>query len=1087
MKKFMLLLTVLLISVGSVLAQMKEVSGVVLNQKDNQPINRATVKAKSGKGGAYTDAQGRFRFKVPEAEKMLVVSLVGMKTVEIPVGTNLKIVLKEEASQLDDVVVTGYSSATKRSFTGSATVVNTEALEKKSVSNVSQALAGEVPGVNVINSSGQPGSSASIDIRGVASVNAGTSPLIVVDGVPFMGAMASLNPADIESTTLLKDAASTSIYGARGAHGVIVVTTKRGAVGKIGVSADVKYGVNTIWIPRHSVITSPDEYLELGWSGIYTRGLYDPALTKTLGAIGSPEREQAARQYAMDNLFGAQGIAPKYNYFAIQDDLSKNIDPNTGKVLPNAARRYTPERWADHAFQASSRTEANVQISGGTQNLRAFTSVGYLNDKGISRQSDFQRFSGRTNVEFRPVSWLNTKANLSLAKSKTNAAGQSSASSANLFYYIDNMPPIYPVFARDEKGNVIPSRYYKGLNEYDYGEGRGFQGMANALGNAYFNIDRSERLHIDYNANATLNLFDGLTFENTLSGTFVNTFSISTESPFYGSATNVYGTLYHGIGQSESVNALSLLRYRKNFGGNHNLEAFLAHEAYRFTTQSRAIEKKGFVDPFDTSLSNALEMSRPATGTKDVYAIESFFGQANYDYQGKYFASGTLRRDGSSRFANNKWGTFGSVGLAWVLTGEEFLKENSTLNFLKLKASYGTLGQQDGISYYSGFDSYAIRILEGKPSLLFDGKGNPDLTWERSSMFQVGFEAELFKRLIINAEFYIKNSSDLIYERRVAPSNGYAIYTVNDGLLRNTGLDIDLTAKILQGPDYFFNIRANAGFLSNKMIRMAIEPSTGQPKYIDESISMYGRMANRSLYDYYMRDFVGVNPDNGVAQYRLFYVDNNKDNKFNEGDEAIASLESFYHKNKDKRDLVREGVTETYSDATRLYVGKSALPTVRGGFTLLGGFKGFDLSAQFIYGLGGYGYDSVYAGLMHNRGVGKQNWHIDIRNRWTAKGQQTDVPRLSNELDVNVDSPSSRFLTSNSFLHLANVRLGYTLPKTWVSGMKLSGVNVWVSGDNLYIMTARRGYNPTTSRTGGSSSYRYDPLTTLTAGLRVTF
>lgn len=1080
MKRITLLFAFLVMSMGMALAQSQvEVSGTVISAEDNQPIIGATVRGKTSKKGDRTNIDGKFKFTVPANEKIIIVSFVGMKTREVSVGQNLRIVLQPDSKTLDEVVALGYSSGTKRSFTGSAVTVKAEALEKKNVANVTQALAGEVPGVNIVNTNGQPGSTAEVYVRGVGSVNAGTGPLYVVDGVPFSGNISSLNPADIESTTLLKDAASTSIYGARGANGVIVITTKSGRSGAMNVSADVKYGINTAtWIPRHDIIKSPDEYLEIGWSGLH---MYAMQRQK------DPLSDQAAREWASANIFSESGLNTKYNYY--NAEVGKVIDPTTGKVYAGLQRKYTPEVWADEAFQKSNRTEANIQINGGTDKLRGFMSLGYLSDKGINKGSDFSRFTGRLNVEINPYTWFNTKSSLAFTKSRSSNAGQSTASSANLFFFVDGMPPIYPVYERDKDGNKILSPYFNNQYQFDYGDGRGFSGRSNGLADAIYDTNRTERNEVVYNTKMTLRFLDGFSFENTLSGTFSNAFNKQRGNKWYGDSGNSKGTIFHVIDNVNTYNFLSMLRYSKKFD-KHTVEAFGAHEANLYEFTRDLVLKRHLVDPFNDDLGNAIIFDAPPGGRTDTYRLESYFAQANYDYDGKYFVSGTFRRDGSSRFVNHKWGNFGSIGLAWEITAEDFMMDNKWFPFLKLKASYGTLGQQDEIGYYAGRDLYDIKNNNGELALALKTKGNADLTWEKASMLQLGLDFNVGKFLTGSIEYYNKISTDLIYDRRVAPSNGYAIIKVNDGRLQNQGLDLDLTAHILKNKeqDYYLDFRLNAGFLSNKMLQMPIEPSTGQPKHIDTTTNPYGRQKNRSLYDYYMREFVGVDDETGLSQWTMYYSDVNGDGKFTQDvDKPIESYIDFINDKKNEGAKVEKTLTSKYQNATKVYIGKSALATVRGGFNISGGFKGLELSLQFIYSLGGYGYDSVYASLMDNQQIGKNNWHVDIRDRWTPENKTSEIPRINNGLDSNVRSTSSRFLTSNSFLHFANARLGYSLPKNWISSLNLKSMKVWVSGDNLALWSARRGFNPSTSVSGGSSSLRYNPMTTVTAGLSVNF
>ncbi|XP_060149167.1 tonB-dependent receptor P39-like [Globicephala melas] len=1087
-------------TIGVALAQQRVVKGGVISKSDNQPVIGATVLLQGNqKVGTITDYDGNFTLKVPEDAKNLVVSYVGYakKVVAIKDGS-LKVYLEQDQKMLEEVVAVGYSKATKRSFTGSAVTVKGAELSKKSVASITQALSGEVPGVNIVNTSGQPGSSPDVYVRGVGSVNSnGRAPLYVVDGVPYMGHLNSINPSDIESTTLLKDAAATSIYGARGANGVVVITTKRGKVGKFSVNASFKQGYNTAsLIPRHEVITSPEEFIEMGWAGVRNQNIWSPHRIDDPANPGSqivlpwsPENIKKWTAESIDvankNIFSGSGVNPKYNMWNVPAGKTL-IDPKTGKIAEGVTRKYTPELWGDEAFQTSLRTEGNIQLAGGNSKLRAFMSLGYLNDKGIIKNSSFQRLTGRMNVNFNPYKWLTTRASLAYNRSESFYSGQAESTSDNVFSYIDNMPTIYPVYLRNDKGEKIPDPYYKDSFRYDYGDGRGYAGgSSNGIADTFYNPKRKVTNTVDFNIGATIKFMKGLSLENTLSGNFVSAQFREKTNAFYGQSSSKGGVLWHKHAYDFSNNLLSLLRYSTRIN-DHNIEAFVAHEATRFTTNYDAASKKGMVDDYSEEFAMAMKTDFPPGGYTTEYALESYFGQLNYDFSNKYYASLSIRRDGSSKFLNNKWGTFGAGSLAWVVSEEDFLKDNKILNYLKVKASYGTLGQQNGINLYSGYDIYVATPLADEISLKFDHRGNPDLTWERSSMAQIGFEATLFKKLDINVELYHKVSTDFLYNRSVAPSNGYTSYKVNDGAMINQGIDIDLNYRIFKTKDAYLNFKMNAGFLANRVSKIAIEPSTGEPKFLDID-GVYGRQSGRSLFDYYLQEYVGVNKENGQAQWVMYYVDNDANNKFTDGDLAIHSLVKYEHDNPQDMSKVKKTVTEDYDSATKNYVGKSALPVVRGGFTLSGGYKSFELSVQCVYSLGGYGYDNIYANLMNNGQVGNRNWHVDMRNSWKGVGDETDVPRMTNGLDPTVNNLSTRFLTSNSFLNLANVRLAYNLPKGLVSKVNMTNANIWVSGDNLLLLSARKGYNPATSMTGASDELRYAPLSTLSAGISLSF
>ena len=376
----------------------------------------------------------------------------------------------------------------------------------------------------------------------------------------------------------------------------------------------------------------------------------------------------------------------------------------------------------------------------------------------------------------------------------------------------------------------------------------------------------------------------------------------------------------------------------------------------------------------------------------------------------------------------------------------------------------------------------------GLPAASFYRIGYPNLTWEKSKIFQVGTEFSLLENRSVDVQldYYHKTTDNLIFQSTLAPSAGNNVYTVNDGLLVNQGLEFTLTGHLVNQEDFKLDLALNGEVLSNKLTRMPIDNTTGKPKILDSS-SAYAKAKDHSIFDFYMREYRGVNPDTGAAQYTLHYQDRNNNQQYDTGEE-IASLYEFEHANPGV--AVQETTTETYALATQKYVGKSAIPDVRGAVTLRAAYKGFSFSTQWLYGIGGYAYDNIYANMMTNGKIGRNIWHVDVRNRWQKPGDQTDVPRLSSSFDANESNASgvsTRFLTKADYLALNNITLGYDLPKEVCESVGFSGLTFTLSGDNLWVLTHRRGFNPTTSEAGSSERYQYAPLSTFTLGVKANF
>ena len=1071
MRKALLLLLGVFVLCAQLLAQTRTITGRVTDDKGN-PLPNVSIQLKGTNTGTISGPDGNYSLNVPANGGTLVFSSVDMGSSEVAIGTQTSIdaTMQATGQNLQEVVVVGYSRSTKEAFTGTAKVVSAERIENKNVSNVSQALAGEVAGVRVINTSGQPGTSATVRIRGIGSVNGNRAPLYVLDGVPYSGNVNAINPNDIASMTVLKDAAATAIYGSRGANGVIVITTRNGRGKESFIEVDAKYGTNRSLLPRYDVIKSPEEFIGLAWEGLYNQGV---AL-----ANANPVN------YANVRLFSTAGIDPRNNIWNVTTGADL-IDPVTKMVKPGVTRKYDPENWEDYAFQPSNRSEANLRMGGGDAKTNYYTSFGYLKDEGYVVNSNFERLSARLNLNHEVKSWLTTSMNIGYANTTTNNNGQE-ANSNSVFWFADNIPSIYPLFLRDAAGNKVADPIFGGF-QYDYGNtGRKFGSLTNAIADATYNTLRTKRNELNGNTSLTIKFTEGLSLENRLGVQYYNNAYSELTNKFYGSAASQNGSIFHQKRELFNTNLLNMLRYSKRFG-SHNAEVLAAHEATDFKESFTTASGYNLVQNNSLELNNAVVFN-PSGSYTNTNKLESYFAQLNYDYEGTYYLSATARRDGSSRFVRkeDKWDNFGSVGLGWVVSKMNFINKVKFIDYLKLKASYGVLGDQAGLALYPGYDRYDINNLNDNPSFAFASKGNPDLTWEKSKMVQAGVEFRLGSYLTGSVDYYVKNTNNLIFERRVGPSIGYALINVNDGQLRNQGVEFDLTAHLLKKKDYFLDLGVNGEHFTNKITAMPIDPSTGKQKVIDVQ-GNYGWAVGHSIFDFYIRNFAGVDAADGTSTWTVYYEDKDGDKAFDAG-EQVLNLEDFYSNNPDKRDLLQTGVTKTYSQATQYYIGKSALPKLRGGINLTGGVKGFDLAVQVLYSLGGYAYDGAYAGLMNNGLIGGNNWSTDIRNRWQKAGDITDVPRISNNRDANVNAASSRFITKANYLSLNNVRIGYTLPSGLLQ--RIGGIDqasFFISGDNLWLHTARNGFNPSTAESGNSDTYRYSPLSTITIGLRTRF
>ena len=1096
MKRISLLLLCLLIGIGWASAQTagKVVSGTVIAGDDNSPIAGATVRAKDTPGkGTLTDIDGKFRLIVPGNEKVIIISFVGYKSREVEAKRNLRVVLQPSTEALEEVLVVAYGKTTKQAFTGSAATISGEKLQLKS-QDVTKALEGEIPGVQVINRSGQPGLSADIIVRGIGSVNSDTSPLYVVDGVPYGNSMSGIDPADIASLSVLKDASATALYGARAANGVVLITTRGGREGKTRVEAEVKYGINMRTIPLHDVITSPEEYLEMAYQSVKNK--YDPKVggVSLVNKKGQPIYKNGFVDELFDN---DNGMGHQYNMWNVEaKDL---INPQTGKFNPNVKRRFTPESWRDNVFHVGKRTEATVRMSGGSNRNNYYTSLGYLSDEGYYIGSDFERLTARSNLNFNVNDALKTSMNVSYSYSKMDKPGQTDSSN-NGFAFVNAIPPIYPVFEHDEDGKLVPDPRVPGENKYDYGEGRRHMGMINPAGAVQLDRDKIIKNSLSINANATYTFLGDFQFASNVGYQYQRDLRNTLTNPYYGDAKNI-GRLYRTSTDDYSLTFNQILSWAHKYD-LHNLDAFIAHESFSENYGYQYDGKSMAVLADQLELNNFVKMD-DITSWSLGYALESYFGQFRYDYDNRYFLSVSIRRDGSSRFKKgNRWGTFGSMGVAWLMTGEEFMQSAKPyINSLKLKASWGRVGNQsimlglgeDIPNYYLWEDFYSVSNLSDLPAFKFYSKGNKDLTWEVSNSINAGIEARFFDRMNLNVDWFSRTTTDMLFMQQVAPSQGFAYLPVNDGALLNTGIEADLNADIVKTDDFRFGVRLNLAHYTNRLTKMPFDKVLNEPQKFKMQ-GDFGWAEGHSIYDFIARKWIGVNKENGQPQYAAYIDTKEKDPE----KKYVTNLQEWLAVKGHDMSQLKPDTISNATKAVRDFNGKSAIPDVTGGFGVDLEYKGVSLSSSFAFGIGGWAYDGVYQNLMNSVVIGTTNWHKDMLNAWTPENPNSDIP--ANVSGVNpytyANYSSDRFLTSRSYLSISNVRLAYSLPKSWLERASITGLSLYLSGDNLYYFTARRGFYSGHSISGGRdhgdnvsvrSTQRYLPYATFTAGMKVVF
>ncbi|VBB47210.1 conserved exported hypothetical protein [uncultured Paludibacter sp.] len=1056
MRKLKYLLTCLLVaSISLVSAQTKTVSGTVVSAEDGQPIIGASVVLKGTTTGTATNADGRFSFSVPQGGKTLVVSYVGMKSIEVDAGMNIQVRMESAEKMIDEVIVVAYGTSTKGTFTGSAGVVNSDAIEKLQVSNISNALAGAVSGVQILKANGQPGTSATVRIRGVGSINAGMNPLYVVDGIPFDGDLSSLNSADIESMTVLKDAASTALYGARGANGIIMITTKKGSSGKARISFESRLGVNSRSIKNYDVLTSPQNYLETEYQAIYNAGIYNLNY--------SPIQANAyANQKIITNTEGGSG----YNIYTVP--TGELLIGTNGKLNPNAVLGYsdgtyyyTPDNWGKEIFQNNLRKENNLTISGGNENSKYYFSFGYLDDKGIISGSGFTRYSGRFNGDFKVKKWLKVGASLNYNLSNSQYPGEqiTTNSSGNAFFIANYIAPIYPLYVRDATNKQVMVN--NGRKVYDYGDGvstnfsRSFMSISNPAGDLIYNktnylmdiMNNSWFAEVTPVKDLVLTARYGLNIDNTRYNDLGNA--------YMGQSASYGGTAYQEQNRQFGFDQQYFANYQITFNDLHHLDFTAGYDGYSYKYENITAQGYNLYNPESYYVSNAIDNLK-GSGYKNLYSTIGYISRVNYSYDDKYFGSVSYRRDASSRFAPDKrWGNFWSASGAWLMNKESFMQPVKWLDLLKLKASFGQQGNDNIGNYYAYLDQYS---MSGADGVFADGtliyKGNPDLTWETSTSYNIGIDFALFtNKLSGNIEYFGRTSTDMLYNKPTAGSLGYTSIPMNIGSMTNSGVEIELNYNIIKTKNIKWDVTANATFVKNKINKL--HPDL-RGKLIDGT-RIYEE--GQSMYRMYLVDYAGVEKETGLAQY--WAVDTTG---------------------------VRYKTTDYSIAQTTGKIGtKDLLPKVYGGFGTSVEAFGFDASVQLSYQLGGQIYDTGYARLMHGgiTSFAGQNWHKDIYKAWTSENPDTDVPRLDAN-DKYANSTSTRFLTSSDYLSLNNITLGYTLPVEITKKLDINKLRIYVVADNVGLLSSRAGLDPRQSYISATTAL-YTPIRTVSGGISLTF
>lgn len=968
----------------TVTQQTGKIKGTIVDSKTGEPVIGASVKVKGTKLAAVTDLNGEFELNT-HANATLQISYVGFKETEVKASNDMKISLEEDTESLEEVVVVGYGTQKKESLTGAMANIKGEKLKDITSATVENMLNGKVSGVYVAPGSGRPGSTGAIIIRGQTSINGATAPLWVVDGVIVGNSAGDLNPDDIETMTVLKDAASTAIYGSEGANGVVVVTTKQAKHEKMSISLSAKAGLSTL-----------------------NRG----------------------------NLEMMDG-AEFYDYYKSFQNVESVNFPRWNEDLRNSNFD-----WFKLAKKTGSTQDYNLTLNGGSENIQSMFTLGYFKEEGAVKGYDMNRYSTRIKVVYKPYEWLSIKPNIS--GSRTN--DKDKQYSVGAMYSM--MPWDSPY---DEKGNLVPNYY---------------EGWVNSKATNYLN----DLAAGDYSTSTTYDLSGGLDFDIKITPWL--TFSSVNNYSYYNSQTHGYydpkSSSGEGVnGRTTEYNYVStrrytnqLLRFKKSWG-KHNVNALLAYEFNDYEMKYTDVYATGFISGFEDFMTAA--KPEMATGYRTAWAKQSYFTQWRYDYDSRYYGELSLRRDGRSNFgSNNRYGNFFSVSGAWNINNESWFKAD-WVDQLKLRAAFGSVGNVP-TSLYPSYSLYSVGATYNEnPGALISQIGNKDLTWEKTYTTGVGVDASFWQnRLHATLDYYIKNTSNILYQVPVTGLVGVTSIWKNIGKMRNTGIELTVGGDIIRTKDLTWNVTANISHNSNELRDLYKQRDANgnyvvKPVLISDGTSIAGT-AQRILEigepvdTYYMKEWAGVNPEDGKPQW---YMDDANGNKVK---------------------------TDNYSKASYYKCGKAS-PDVYGSFSTSLFYKNFDLQANFGYSLGGqiYSYyrqefdsDGAYAGDRNQMKLQK-GW-----SRWEKPGDIATHPRAMYNNQDKGNLASSRYLESSDYLKLRSLTLGYNfdLKKYGIQTLRLS-----ISGENLFTITDYSGVDPelpagtndkgvlSVTNTGGTSVY----------------
>lgn len=1180
MGKRLITTLLVLLTIGAQAFAQSAVSGRVTDET-GEPCVGANVLVKGTTIGTMTDLDGNYSLTDVRKGAILVFSSIGYTSQEVRLGSSsvVNVVLKSDADFLNEVVIVGYGTAKRKDLTGSLTQIDNKLIASQNSSSATKALEGAVPGIVYASVDGQPGNDAGLRVRGLGSTNVGASnALVIIDGVPAQGdnPLSNMNQEDIASITVLKDAASTAIYGSRGANGVILVTTKRGDSGRTKISFQARAGWNTVGSYKVGQVDNAAGIYEYLWQSIYNSYRYGvngagPALNKETGEyytnIGNPNvSHDAAAEFASQHLFNYIGLNDSFGRNMLGNYMAYNVPGATytpdgtgssasstmtgaylvgtdGKINPNASLLYD-DTYADALLKTGFRQQYDLSASGGSDKEDHYLSLGYLTDPSYVPNSRFERITGRANINVNLFKWLKVGANVGYTRSRTNyqgtywAARNSGSNQGNITRYVNGHTPIVPFYAHDAEGNYIYDKNGDRVRNYLYNSTYSPLGQT---GNNYGSTDIMYAMDNDIREDLTSTLntrtyieipfLDHFTFRTDFAYDKINRTTTVYYNGTTGRAASIGGYFGKRMNDIEVMNLQHRLTYNQDFG-KHHVDAMALFEDSDWEQQT---VNWGSADEFIPGFLAAGNFvgryygagSAPTPGYgHDIERMRSWLGRANYIFADKYYVSGSVRRDGSSKFRKeNRWGTFWSVGAGWRFTEESFMQDlrDSWLNNGKLRASYGVIGNQNGIGRYQTYRTWGYSTTyqttnngTGRPTgdsykLSMGGLVNTQLTWEETKTFDVGLDLTLFNRIDLTFDWYNRVTGNSQFNQPVSYlAMGQATLPRNIAELTNRGIELDINADIIRTKDIRWNVAFNITHYTTKLTDLPEDAipahAAGLPDGTwednqgswasaggsQQAANVYLRGIGRDWFNLYMYKYAGIDQNSGLPMY------------FHRVTEA--DHEAGKYKDTEVGGSVK---TTNYANASKYEVG-SAIPTFQGGFNTSFSYKNFYVNAQFAYQIGGKFFSRNYAEYLYNV-VDAQMYRMmfvskDVKgNTWTPDNTGAGFPMQWYPAGENSYfsgtsanggnwSFTDESLFSASYLRLKNLTLGYNVSKSLLSRLRIdkvvSNIKVFASSDNLFILSAAKAIDPTMSASGGYNDvdgYTFPNMRTYTIGINLDF